>query len=77
MIGGGGGVGEGSKIQTLAVTFQTVGWGRTLCDAEDQDVDDDQVHEGGDDAGGLEGKEGSKIFKHSCKIPSSGRGRQF
>ena len=54
-----------------------MGWGRTLCDAEDQDVDDDQVGEGGDDAGGLEGKEGSKIFKHSCKIPSSGRGRQF
>ena len=25
LIGGGGGVGEGSKIQTLAVTFQTVG----------------------------------------------------
>ena len=48
----------------------------SLLDAEDQD--DDQVGEGGDDAGGLvDGEEGSKILKHSCKIPSSGRGRQF
>ena len=36
--------------------------------------------EGGDDAGGELGDvgvEGSKILKHSCKIPGSGREKQF
>ena len=38
------------------------------------DQDDEKVGEGGDDVGGSgDGEEGSKILKHGCKIPNSGR----